>query len=112
MARGRKTGGRTAGMPNKRTLAKQEEMAGLAAKLIADDPLDIMLQIMRMPEASLELKLDAATRLAPYRHPRLQAVMHNLGDKPQTALDDILREIDGKQRGIPSAQHKNGSTEH
>lgn len=71
MALGRKTGGRTKGVPNKATA---EKAAAVAASGLT--PLEYMLAVMRDHEQPAEARLDAAKNAAPYVHPRLAAVEH------------------------------------
>lgn len=69
MAKGRKTGGRTKGTPNRATAEKAAaiEASGLT-------PLDYMLSVMRDESLMPPLRLDAAKAAAQYVHPRLSAV--------------------------------------
>lgn len=71
MAQGRKTGGRTKGVPNKATAAKAAavEASGLT-------PLDYMLSVMRDTKAAQDVRLDAANKAAPYVHPKLSSIEH------------------------------------
>ena len=66
MAKGRKTGGRKKGIPNKTTAARQAEITASGLT-----PLDFMLEVMRDEENDLATRLDAAVKAAPYVHPRL-----------------------------------------
>lgn len=77
MAKGRKTGGRQKGVPNRVTLAAARRLLG-SMELT---PLDFMLQVMQMgrPEELteaewLKIRLAAASAAAPYVHPRLSSV--------------------------------------
>lgn len=62
-----------------------------------------ILEVMKDAEMPITVRLDAARDPAPYRHSKLQSIMHNLGNRPQTALDEFLKRLDGTQRGIPNA---------
>jgi hypothetical protein len=68
----REGAGRKKGSHNKRTAELQAciRASGL-------DPLQFLIQIMRSPKAPLEMRIDCATRAAPYLHPRLTAVEHS-----------------------------------
>ena len=66
MAKGFKTGGRTAGTLNKRTQAMLEEIASTG-----ETPLQYMLRVMRDPEATPARRDAMAAAAAPYIHPRL-----------------------------------------
>lgn len=96
MAAGRKTGGRTAGVPNKATVKRQAEIAASGLT-----PLDYMLAIMRDAQADDELRFEAAKAAAPYVHPRLasidntgEAVRHYVARLPHkaTTTDQWLAE--------------------
>ena len=66
-----KSGGRRKGSVNKVTKALQDH----ALKLVDDNatPLDVMLQIMR-DAPTMELRLIAASKAAPYLHRQLKSV--------------------------------------
>lgn len=74
MAKGKKTGGRTAGTPNKKTVERQAFIASMTGMAVT--PLEVMLEAMREQYeagnkiAAAQLAKDAA----PYIHPRLQQV--------------------------------------
>lgn len=87
MALGRKTGGRSAGTPNKATAAKAAaiEASGLT-------PLDYMLSVLRDETADEVRRLDAAKAAAPYVHPKLSNVEHK-GDV-QLGMVFLSREED------------------
>jgi hypothetical protein len=72
MAKGRKTGGRRKGTPNKATAARQAEFAASGLT-----PLDFMLRVMRDEQADTATRLDAAVKAAPYVHPKLAAIDHS-----------------------------------
>lgn len=71
MAAGKKTGGRTAGTPNR---ASAEQAQAVAASGLT--PLEYMLQVMRDPDALVDRRDDMAKASAPYVHPKLAAVEH------------------------------------
>src|SRR4030081_3532557 len=64
-----KTGGRKEGTPNKATATREAEIraAGMT-------PLEFMLGVMRDDGKTVELRLEAAAKAAPYVHPRLSSV--------------------------------------
>lgn len=90
MARGRKTGGRKKGVPNKATAAKLAavESSGLT-------PLDFMLQLMRDEKQPLAMRANAAKDAAPYVHARLAAIEHS--GKEGGPIELVLKgsDIDG-----------------
>jgi len=88
---GERRGGRQRGTPNKRT---QEQIARVRETGIT--PLEYLLQVMRDEQSPAALRLDAATRAAPYVHPRLAAVDVDLTSAPRCAdglTDDELLAI-------------------
>lgn len=72
MAKGIKTGGRTKGIPNKATAAKAAEIAASGMT-----PLDYMLAVLRNEANDPNVRLDAASKAAPYVHPKLAAIEHS-----------------------------------
>jgi hypothetical protein len=87
MAKGRKTGGRQKGTPNKRT---QEVVAKIEASGLT--PLDYMLKVMRDENELPDVRLDAAKAAAPYVHPRL-ATIENTGTMT-LRHEDVLAELE------------------
>ena len=69
MAKGRKTGGRKKGAPNRASAAKAAAI-GKSGQV----PLDYMLQVMRDESVSPERRDEMAKAAAPYVHPKLAAV--------------------------------------
>jgi hypothetical protein len=77
--RRRKTGGRRAGTPNKRTAALR---AAIAALLVpGTDPRTFFAAILRNEDAPLELRFAAAKALAPFVHPKLASIEARTGGK-------------------------------
>jgi len=74
MAKGRKTGGRTKGTPNRATAARQADIAASGLT-----PLEFILSVMRDEQADTATRLDAAVEAAPYVHPKLAAIDHSHG---------------------------------
>lgn len=72
MAFGRKTGGRVAGTPNRKTRDVEELLASLDC-----DPIRGMAEIARNPEASLELRGRMNAELAQYLYPKRKAVEYS-----------------------------------
>src|SRR5437762_8357706 len=64
-----KTGGRKEGTPNKATATREAEI-----KASGVTPLDFMLGVMRDDGETVEMRLEAAAKAAPYVHPRLSSV--------------------------------------
>lgn len=67
-----KTGGRTKGTPNKRTVFQnlpRRVRRGLT-------PLEYMLRVMRNGRSGHDRRDDMAKAAAPYMHPRLNAIQH------------------------------------
>jgi hypothetical protein len=65
----REGAGRKPNIPNRRTRALQErvEASGMS-------PLDFLLSVMRNPKAKMAVRIDCATRAAPFVHAKLTAV--------------------------------------
>jgi|ERR1700752_3249671 len=97
MAKGKKTGGRQKGVPNK-TNAERE--ASIAASGLT--PLDYLLQVMRTPETAENVRIDAAKAAAPYVHPKL-ANIQVAGDQDNPIQHQIgvawMTEAQAKARG-------------
>lgn len=96
---GERRGGRQKGTPNKKTLLRAETLARLSIE--GSDPVDFMLNVMRNPHVPLDMRLDAAAKVAPFVHPRLQAVMHAEQPSGKSELQELLEELDGTSRGPP-----------
>ena len=78
MARGKKTGGRQKGTPNKNTAERFADLIGAGIT-----PLEYMLQVLRDPSVEHARRQDMAKAAAPYLHPRLaQTEISGNADKP------------------------------
>ena len=75
MALGRKTGGRTAGTPNKRTLDVIERLDELGC-----DPIQGMAKIALDPNTPIELRARMFSDLAQYVAPKRRAVDHSASE--------------------------------
>ena len=75
IARGRRTGGRTAGTPNKRTLDVIERLDQLGC-----DPIEGMAKIALDPQNPVELRARMFSDLAQYIAPKRRAVDHSATD--------------------------------
>jgi hypothetical protein len=86
MAIGKKTGGRKKGTPNKASAARAEEIAASGLT-----PLDFMLQVLRDESNPQDVRLDAASKAAPFVHPKLAAIEHSGGMTltHEEALDEL-----------------------
>ena len=76
MARGRKTGGRKRGTPNKRTSVLAANAEAAVAGAGGDLPLDYMIRVMRDPTTEPHRRDAMAKAAAPYLHPQLAAIHH------------------------------------
>ena len=85
-----KTGGRKEGTPNKATATREAEIRAAGVT-----PLEFMLGVMRDDGKTVELRLEAAAKAAPYVHPRLSSVaLGNKDGEPfQISVEDRAREI-------------------
>jgi len=89
VAKGVKTGGRTKGTPNKRTLANQDLMAQATCPEMT--PLAVMLKAMKLAWDKKDYAAAAnfAKDAAPYLHPKLSSIEHK-GD-PDNPLEQNTR---------------------
>lgn len=80
-----KTGGRQRGTPNKARTKREAQIAksGLL-------PLDYMLQVLRNTRNSQEVRLDAATKAAPYVHPKLQQIASKVALTGKLTLEQLV----------------------
>ena len=99
MAKGKKTGGRKLGTPNRATTA-----VAIKAEVAASGeiPLDYMLRIMRDESVEPSRRDEMAKAAAPYVHPKLAAIENRHGVTEENPLKLILEQIDGKTRGLPN----------
>ena len=63
--------GRPPGMKNKRTVALEEKLEAMGC-----DPVTFMATVMMDAEQPIELRMKAATELAPYLWPKRRAIEH------------------------------------
>lgn len=85
MAKGRKTGGRQAGVKNKTNAQREAEI-----KASGLTPLDYMLQQLRNEQAAPEVRMWAAEKAAPYVHPRLASIEGKIDlTNHEAALDEL-----------------------
>jgi hypothetical protein len=82
MARGRKTGGRKRGTPNRRTIAQQE----IAASGLL--PLEFLCSVYRDAKQSMTRRIEAARCAAPYIHPRISTT-----EAPPPKPDEVISRI-------------------
>lgn len=77
---GRRPGaGRKKGSPNKATIERQKEIADSGLT-----PLEYMISVMRNESNTLEIRMDAAHKAAPYVHPKLANIDHASKDGSMT----------------------------
>ena len=70
MALGKKTGGRTKGTPNRRTVQREKQ-----AKEFGLTPLDYMLYCLNDETLPVDIRLEAAGKAAPYVHRKLPTAL-------------------------------------
>lgn len=89
MAKGKKTGGRQKGTPNKVTAKMRDEIAESG-----ETPLEYMIRVMRDEESEQSRRDDMAKAAAPYLHARLSSIeqsgeldvrQHIISDRPVSA---------------------------
>jgi hypothetical protein len=76
MAKGKKTGGRQKGTPNKSTVKAIEDMAIMLDLNPDANPVEFLLAIMRCPDLQLLTRMKAAKDVLPYVLPSLQSIAH------------------------------------
>ena len=72
------------GIPNKRTQANADAVVNGVT------PLKFMLDVMYDEKLERSVRLDAAKAAAPYVHPKLANVVHDVGDKLETIVFEVL----------------------
>ena len=82
MAAGKKTGGRRAGTPNKRTLEVIEKLLDLGV-----DPIEGMARLAMDPQNSPELRGRMFAELAQYVAPKRKAVEQTFGDEQRITFN-------------------------
>jgi hypothetical protein len=82
MARGRKTGGRKRGTPNKRTIAQKEIVASGML------PLEFLCAVYQDSKQSMNRRIEAARSAAPYLHAKLTATVYT--PPPQQLENNII----------------------
>lgn len=90
-APGERRGGRTKGIPNKKT---QEKIAAIENSGLT--PLDFLLSVMRDGEQELNTRVDAGKAAAPYVHPKLANIELTGKDKGPVQVN-IVRFSDSTQ---------------
>jgi hypothetical protein len=86
MALGRKTGGRVAGTPNRKTKDVQELLDSLDC-----DPIEGMARIAMNPKTRLEVRGRMFAELAQYVYPKRKAVEHSgADDAPVRSVHEIV----------------------
>jgi hypothetical protein len=83
MAKGRKTGGRQKGTPNKNNQVRM--LALKESKASGKDPVTFFAEILRNEGAPLDIRFQAAKELAPYVHPKLASIEARTGGAPPSA---------------------------
>lgn len=130
MARGRKTGGRRQGTPNKRTIVKRQQIDAAAADMavrLSEDPEAALVPqpeteffkgdahallrlVYRDPRLPLEMRVDAAKAAVRFERPALTAAHVQHSNAPSQAvlaalstdqLRALLQEMDGEADQAP-----------
>lgn len=87
MAKGKKTGGRKAGTPNKKTTELQDKLIDSGF-----DPIQELIEIAVDLQTSKDLKTKICSDLAQYVYPKRKAVEHS-GEMTYT-IEDLLLDDD------------------
>lgn len=106
MAKGKKTGGRRKGTPNRSSVAGQAAFAAIAEKVEAlipgafdGDAHTFLMMVYRDPDIHVQTRLEAAGKAIQFEKPRLAAVQHT--GREGGPIEMLLQEIDGTTRGPP-----------
>jgi hypothetical protein len=102
--RRRKTGGRQAGTPNKKTAMRRALIS--AALVSGKDPLTFFSEILRNEDNPLMLRFEAASILLPYTRPKLASMEARTGGKShEDRLAEYQRLLDdeGSSADAPDA---------
>ena len=83
-APGERRGGRRRGTPNRRTPALRALAEGSSQ---AGSPLEFLESVYRNEAPPIALRIEAASKAAPYIHPRLAAVA--VSDTPETPINAV-----------------------
>lgn len=59
-----------------------------------------MLRVMRNPQNSQEVRLEAARAAAPYSHPRLAQVEHGVKNEVLDAVTELVGAVQNVDRGV------------
>jgi hypothetical protein len=108
MAQGKKTGGRQAGVPNKRTAAKKAALQAVVTKFEAavppafdGDAVALMQCVYRDPSMPIELRLDAAKSSARFERPTLSAAMvKDVTPRDPAAVEERIQFLLRKGRSV------------
>ena len=95
MAQGRKTGGRTAGTPNKATATIAEQVE----QVTGGEPLPVLLArigVKAMKDQDYQLAIHALSKAAGYAYPRLQSI--STPDRPVDLYPVLLADERGMAR--------------
>lgn len=106
MAKGKKTGGRRAGTPNKTNARVQAAMAVAAQKiesLLGEGAFpgkahDFLVAVYKDPSQNIRDRIECAGKAVQFELPRLAAVTHS-GPKGGP-IEMLLSEIDGMTKGL------------
>jgi len=92
--KGKKTGGRKAGTPNKATVARDQL---LNEALEGEDPLRFLADTLKSKDMPFERRFAAAVQLAPYLHPKLSATDVNMKAKvTHEEAQDLIARVDSE----------------
>lgn len=114
MARGRKTGGRRKGVPNKRTVKRREALAQVVEQLVDQipdrfrgDAHEFLRVTYSDPRLPLDIRLDAAKAAIRFEKPSLTASHVEVSHTPKqrtlqqlstVQLIDLLKQMDAEER--------------
>ena len=110
MATGKKTGGRTKGTPNRKTLDVIEKLEALDC-----DPISAMARLAQQAEKDGDLALAARmySELAPYTCPKRKAIEQTIRNEEERSHEDVeneyrdaMRQVIKEYESMPEAEKR------
>lgn len=89
-----KTGGRTKGTPNKRTIGKQKLGFGIPGV----DPLKFGLEILKANNIPLAFRMDAMKAVLPYTHSKMPIKVEQVDNTPPTPIKVSIEYKDARKK--------------
>jgi hypothetical protein len=108
MPKGIRIGGRQKGTPNKFTAERKFHIAEtqrkiaeyLGSSVFPGDSVDLLVSIYKNAELPLAIRLDAASKAAPYERPKLQTITVQHDEKPAIEIQHFYRQLPVVQEAV------------